>query len=192
MINRSLLLTLSVLFCATAFAQKVNTTALKQEAGDYLQKNYDTYKKSALQIWDYAELGYRDEKSSKELQQLLSSNGFKVEAGVAGIPTAFVATYGSGQPVIGILAEYDALPGLAQKAVPEKNGIENQKGGHGCGHHLFGVGSVSAGIAVKQLLESKKITGTVKVYGCPAEEGGGGKIYMVRAGLFNDVDAVVH
>jgi aminobenzoyl-glutamate utilization protein B len=111
---------------------------------------------------------------------------------VAGIPTAFVATYGTGSPVIGILAEYDALPGLAQEAIAEKKSIEGKAGGHGCGHHLFGTASVSAGIAIKKLMEEKKISGTIKVYGCPAEEGGSGKVYMVREGLFNNVDAVIH
>jgi aminobenzoyl-glutamate utilization protein B len=103
-----------------------------------------------------------------------------------------VATYGSGQPVIGILAEFDALPGLAQQAVPEKKGIAGQAGGHGCGHHLFGAASVAAGVSIKKLIEEKKLTGTIKVYGCPAEEGGSGKVYMVRAGLFNNVDVAIH
>jgi aminobenzoyl-glutamate utilization protein B len=157
-----------------------------------IQAKNDTYKQTALEIWNYAELGYKETKSSAVLQKLLKENDFKVEAGVAGIPTAFVATYGSGKPVIGILAEYDALPGLAQEAVPEKKTIEGQKGGHGCGHHLFGTASVAAGIAIKDLIASKKFTGTIKVFGCPAEEGGSGKVYMVREGLFNDLDAAIH
>jgi aminobenzoyl-glutamate utilization protein B len=115
-----------------------------------------------------------------------------VETGVADIPTAFVATYGSGTPVIGILAEFDALPGLSQEANPTKKSIDGKNAGHGCGHHLFGTASVSAGIAIKKLIEEKKLTGTIKVFGCPAEEGGSGKVYMVRAGLFNNVDAVIH
>ena len=150
------------------------------------------YKEVALKIWNYAELGYKEVKSSALLAETLRKEGFTVETGVAEIPTAFVATYGSGQPVIGILAEFDALPGLAQEAVPEKKSIQGQAGGHGCGHHLFGTASVEAGIEIKKLIEQKKITGTIKVYGCPAEEGGSGKVYMVRAGLFNNVDAVIH
>ena len=166
----------------------------KVKAGAILdiQQHYEEYKKTALQIWDYAELGYKEENSSALLQKLLKENGFAVEAGVADIPTAFVATYGSGKPVIGILAEYDALPGLSQQAVPEKKEIPGRIAGHGCGHHLFGTASVAAGIEVKKLIEEKKFTGTVKVYGCPAEEGGSGKVYMVRAGLFTDVDVVIH
>jgi aminobenzoyl-glutamate utilization protein B len=115
-----------------------------------------------------------------------------VEAGVCGMPTAFVATYGSGSPVLGILAEYDALPGLSQDTSSTKNPIANKNNGHGCGHHLFGTGSVASGIAIKQLLESGKIKGTIKIFGCPAEEGGSGKVYMVREGLFNNVDIVLH
>jgi aminobenzoyl-glutamate utilization protein B len=175
------------------FGQKpAANTALKEKALANLQASYDTYKQTALEIWKYAEVGYKEVQSSALLQKTLKENGFEVQAGVAEIPTAFVATYGSGQPVIGILAEYDALPGLAQEAVPEKKSIAGQKAGHGCGHHLFGVASVAAGIEIKKLIEEKKFSGTVKVYGCPAEEGGSGKVYMVRAGLFNDVDAVIH
>jgi aminobenzoyl-glutamate utilization protein B len=122
----------------------------------------------------------------------LQENGFSVEAGVAEIPTAFVASYGTGKPVIGILAEYDALPGLSQEAIPEKKPRPGKDAGHACGHHLFGTGSVAAGIEIKKLIEQKKINGTIKVFGTPAEEGGSGKVYMVRAGLFNDVDVVIH
>jgi aminobenzoyl-glutamate utilization protein B len=165
---------------------------MKATAVQNLQNAYDQYKNIALQIWNHAELGYKEVKSSALLQETLKKEGFSVEAGVAEIPTAFVATYGSGQPVIGILAEFDALPGLAQEAVPEKKSIAGKAGGHGCGHHLFGTASVAAGIEIKKLIEQKKLTGTIKVFGCPAEEGGSGKVYMVRAGLFNNVDAVVH
>lgn len=168
------------------------TDLLKTAALQDLQAGYETDKATALQIWKYAEVGYKEVKSSALHQQHLKEAGFQVEVGVAGIPTAFVATYGSGKPVIAILAEYDALPGLAQQANPEKTPIAGQDAGHGCGHHLFGTASVAAGIEIKKLIEAKKLTGTVKVFGCPAEEGGSGKVYMVRAGLFNDVDVAVH
>ncbi len=175
------------------YAQKpAPNAAIKEKALSDLQGSYDTYKNTALEIWKYAEVGYKEVQSSALLQKTLKENGFEVQAGVAEIPTAFVASYGSGKPVIGILAEYDALPGLAQEAVPEKKPIAGQKAGHGCGHHLFGTASVAAGIEIKKLIEEKKFTGTIKVYGCPAEEGGSGKVYMVRAGLFNNVDAVIH
>lgn len=176
------------------FAQTKTTAiqAIKDQTLSGIQARHDTYKQTALQIWNYAELGYKEVQSSTLLQNMLRENGFSIENGVAGIPTAFVATYGSGSPVIGILAEYDALPGLAQEALPEKKSIEGQKGGHGCGHHLFGTASVAAGIAIKDLIAAKKITGTIKVFGCPAEEGGSGKVYMVREGLFSDLDAAIH
>ena len=183
-----------LLFALTSNAQTKSNpieTLKEQTIAGIQAKNY-TYKQTALEIWNYAELGYKEKQSSALLQKLLKENGFTVEAGVAGIPTAFVASYGSGKPVIGILAEYDALPGLAQEAVPEKKSIEGQKGGHGCGHHLFGTASVAAGIAIKDLIAYKKFTGTIKVFGCPAEEGGSGKVYMVREGLFNDLDAAIH
>ena len=165
---------------------------LKNETAATIQSGYDAYKKIALSIWDYAELGFQENKSSTLLQTTLKDNGFTVEAGVAGMPTAFVATYGSGSPVIGILAEYDALPGLSQDNSPTKTPIATKNNGHGCGHHLFGAGSVATGIAIKKLLESGKIKGTIKVFGCPAEEGGSGKVYMVREGLFKNVDIAMH
>ena len=187
---------LSILFFGSGSAQKkpapVNNTAVKTEAITDIQSKYDDYKKIALQIWDYAEVGYKEVKSSALHQKTLQDNGFSIQAGVADIPTAFVATYGSGKPVIGILAEFDALPGLSQEATAEKKPIAGKDAGHGCGHHLFGTASVAAGIEIKKLIEEKKFSGTIKVFGCPAEEGGSGKVYMVRAGLFNDVDVVVH
>ncbi|MBC7722950.1 MAG: M20/M25/M40 family metallo-hydrolase, partial [Pedobacter sp.] len=161
-------------------AQKNNKTKandpLKNETAAIIQSGYDNYKKIALSIWDYAELGYKENKSSALLQNTLKENGFTVEEGVAGMPTAFVAIYGSGTPVIAILAEYDALPGLSQDNSTTKNPITNKNSGHACGHHLFGTGSVAAGIAIKKLLEKGKIKGTIKVFGCPAEEGGSGKV----------------
>lgn len=187
------ILSLAIAFTCTAQTKNNKSTdVLKNEAATSIQSGYDGYKKIALSIWDYAELGYKEEKSTALLQKTLKDNGFTVEAGVAGIPTAFVATYGSGTPVIGILAEYDALPGLSQDNSPVKTPAANHTSGHGCGHHLFGTGSVAAGIAVKKLLEKGEIKGTIKVYGCPAEEGGSGKVYMVREGLFNNVDIVLH
>src|SRR5215203_4282800 len=177
----------------TVFSQdKSNVEKWKEGSLKNIDSKHDQYKDVALQIWNYAEVGYKEIKSSALLQETLEDNGFDVKAGVAGIPTAFVASYGSGKPVIGILAEYDALPGLSQEATPEKKSIQGKNAGHACGHHLFGTASVAAGIEIKKLLEQKKFKGTIRVYGCPAEEGGSGKVYMVREGLFNDVDAVIH
>lgn len=146
----------------------------------------------ALQLWNWAEVGYQEEQSSARLQKELRDAGFSVRAGVAGMPTAFVAEYGSGKPVIAILAEMDALPGVSQAAIPERSPLRGRISGHACGHHLFGTGSTSAGIAVKNWLIANRRGGTIRVYGTPAEEGGAGKSYMVREGLFNDVDVALH
>jgi aminobenzoyl-glutamate utilization protein B len=189
-----------IFLSVNSFAQKKSKMDLatqqvianKEAVVNAINGAYEADKKTALQIWDYAEVGYKEIKSSALHVQNLRAAGFTVETGLADIPTSFVATYGSGSPVIGILAEFDALPGLAQTASPEKNTIEGKIAGHACGHHLFGTASVSAGIAIKELMASGKLKGTIKVYGCPAEEGGSGKVYMVRAGLFNGVDAVIH
>lgn len=172
-----------------AFSQK--GAAYKKQAITDIQAKYNDYKGIAVQIWNYAEVGYKEYKSSALLQKTLTDNGFTVQAGVAEIPTAFVATYGSGKPVIGILAEFDALPGLSQDSVPAKESLK-AAAGHGCGHNLFGTASTAAGIELSKLIAQKHLKGTIKVYGCPAEEGGSGKVYMVRAGLFNDVDVVIH
>ncbi|MGW9685883.1 amidohydrolase [Flagellimonas sp. 2504JD1-5] len=156
-----------------------------------LESKTEYYGDIAHQIWDLAEMGYLEEKSSALLQKTLSDEGFSIKKGVAGIPTAFIAEYGSGSPVIAILGEYDALPGLSQQAVAEKKSA-NKAAGHACGHHLFGTASSASTIAVKDWMRANKIQGTIRFYGCPAEEGGSGKVYMVREGLFNDVDVALH
>ncbi|MFZ2785587.1 MAG: amidohydrolase [Sediminibacterium sp.] len=191
--RKTVLLALCSLTLSGIHAQKtIPVAGIKTEAIQQLDGKYDSYKNLAHQIWGFAEVGYKEVKSTQLLQQTLKDNGFSVEAGVGEMPTAFVASYGSGKPVIAILAEYDALPGLSQDANPEKKPVAGLNSGHGCGHHLFGTASVAAGIEIKKLIEAKKLKGTVRVYGCPAEEGGSGKVYMVRAGLFKDVDVAVH
>lgn len=147
---------------------------------------------TARQLWEWAELGYQEERSTALLQERLRDAGFSVKAGVADIPTAFLAEFGSGEPVVGILAEFDALPGLSQDAVPERAPREVDAPGHACGHHLFGAGSVAAAVATARWLEESGTQGTLRVYGTPAEEGGAGKAYMARAGLFDDVDVALH
>jgi aminobenzoyl-glutamate utilization protein B len=146
----------------------------------------------ALEIWELAEVGYQEYESSALLQEELRSAGFRVEAEVAGMPTAFVAEWGSGAPIIGILAEFDALPGITQSVSPERAPLPERDAGHACGHHLFGTGSVGGAIAAKAWLEATGTPGTIRLYGTPAEEGGAGKVYMVREGLFADVDVVLH
>jgi aminobenzoyl-glutamate utilization protein B len=169
------------------------TFAQKQDiAINHIDANTSVYADAAMQIWNFAELGYQETKSSTLLQKILKDAGFKITTGVAGMPTAFIAEYGSGEPVIGILGEFDALPGLSQEAIPEEKPVTSGAPGHGCGHHLFGAGSAAAAFAVAEWLTKTKAKGTIRYYGTPAEEGGGGKTYMVKAGLFKDVDAVLH
>lgn len=139
-------------------------------------------------IWGYAETALTETKSSKALADYAQRQGFKVQRGVAGMPTAFIASYGSGRPIIGILGEFDALPGLSQKVGTTKSALAKGKPGHGCGHNMFGPGSLGAALAIKEMIQNGKIKGTIRFYGTPAEETIGGKIYMARAGLFNDLD----
>ncbi len=168
-------------------ADKQKTSTIKA-----LDNKKDHYFGLAMKIWDYAEVGYQEEKSAKVLMDELESNGFTLEKGVAEMPTSFVASYGSGKPIIALLGEYDALPGVSQTKAPIKEKRKDVNAGHACGHHLFGVGSAAAAITVKEWMIKNKVKGTIRFYGTPAEEGGAGKVYMVRAGLFDDVDAVLH
>ena len=156
-------------------------SAQKQSMLESIQKREAATWDMALKIWDLAEPGYQEFGSSKLLADSLEQAGFRVERGVAEIPTAFTATYGQGSPVIGIMGEYDALPGLSQEAVAERMPRERNNYGHGCGHHLFGAASASAAIAVAEQIKAGQLKGTVRFYGCPAEEGGSGKAFMVRA-----------
>lgn len=142
-------------------------------------------------IWAMAETAFQETGSSKLLADYAEANGFAVERGVAGIPTAFVATYGTGRPVISVLGEFDALPGISQKAQPDKEPLNPGAAGHGCGHNLFGTASLASAIAIKELIESGKLKGTVKFLGTPAEEKFFAKIWMVQAGLWDDVDVNV-
>jgi aminobenzoyl-glutamate utilization protein B len=157
-----------------------------------LDARAEHYGEVSRKIWDFAEVGYKEVKSAALLRDELRAAGFAIVENVAEIPTAFTAQAGSGRPVIGILGEYDALPGLYQEAAPRKRPLRSTTPGHGCGHNLFGTASAAAAIASAQWLAEKKLAGTVRFYGCPAEEGGGGKIYMARAGAFADCDVVLH
>lgn len=170
---------------AAVFAQDSNDVV------DLIDSRYESTAKIARDIWEYAEVGYQETKSSNLLQATLNAEGFSIQAGVAKIPTAFVAIYGSGEPVIAILAEFDALPGINQDSVPTRLLIDEKAAGHACGHNLFAAGSIGAAIAVKHWLEESGSSGTLKLLGTPAEEGGSGKVYMVRDGLFDDVDVAL-
>ncbi len=166
--------------------------AAEYDTQAFLDARFDETARLARALWEYAEVGYQEERSSALLQAALAAEGFDVQAGVAGMPTAFVASYGGSGPVIAILAEFDALPGINQDAVPRRSPIEGKGAGQACGHNLFGAGSVSAAIAIRHWLEETGSPGTVRLYGTPAEEGGSGKVYMVRDGLFDDVDIALH
>ncbi|MGB5553268.1 MAG: amidohydrolase [Flavobacteriaceae bacterium] len=185
--NRTLILLTSFIF-----AFQFSTA---QKKADVIIKNLDDkseqYGAIAQSIWELAEMGYQEEKSSALLQKTLSDAGFFIKTGVAGIPTAFIAEFGSGAPIIAIMGEYDALPGLSQEAVAEKKSA-GKAAGHACGHHLFGTASTAAAIATKDWMVANNTKGTIRFYGTPAEEGGSGKVYMVREGLFNDVDIALH
>ncbi|MDP3717476.1 MAG: amidohydrolase [Acidobacteriota bacterium] len=163
----------------------------KSAAFGWVDANAPVLNRVNRNIWTWAETGLEETKSSEELQSLLRANGFAIEAGVAGMPTAFVASYGTGRPVIGILAEFDALPGLSQDASPERTNRAGASAGHGCGHSVFGTASSGGAIAIKQALASGAIKGTVKLFGTPAEETGIGKTYMLREGMFKGVDAML-
>jgi len=142
-------------------------------------------------IWELAELGLIEFGSSKLLADELEKHDFRVERGIAGMPTAFIATWGKTKPVIGIMGEYDALPGLSQRSEPRKMPLELGKPGHGCGHNIHGTSGMAAAIAVKKALERYGLKGTVRFYGCPAEENFSGKVFMVRDGYFSNVDAAL-
>jgi len=183
-----------VLIALTVFALPHSVRAdAKADLAAAIDRRADESWTIAKQIWEWAEPGYQETRSAKLLADTLERAGFRVERGVAGIPTAFTATIGQGKPVIGILGEYDALPGLSQQAVPEQLSRDDGNSyGHACGHHLFGTASMAAAIALGEQLAKTKQPGTIRFYGCPAEEGGAAKTFMVRDGLFADCDAVLH
>ena len=141
-------------------------------------------------VWEYAEIGFKEFQSAKALTDVLKAEGFAVEEGVAGIPTAFVASWGEGKPIIGLLGEYDALPALKHAAGDPVESTEIvSENGHGCGHNLLGAGALGAAVAVKDYMQAHGLKGTIRYYGCPGEEFGSGKMFMARAGLFDDLDA---
>ena len=184
---KKLLLLVCYFILLPTFSQK-KITKNKQRIIKSIESHQQEMIALSDEIWAIAETAFEENKSAKLLADYAEKQGFKVERGVAEIPTAFVATYGSGKPVISILGEFDALPGISQKAQPTKAALNEGAAGHGCGHNLFGVGSLGAAVAVKELIESGQIKGTVKFFGTPSEEKFFGKIWMVRAGLWDDVD----
>ncbi len=166
-----------------------NKKAIKKEVIASVETQKDELITVSDKIWAAAEIAFQEKVSSQTLIDYARANGFDVEVGVAETPTAFVATYGSGKPVIGILGEFDALPGISQKTVPEKTPFKEGAAGHGCGHNMYGTASLGAAVAIKNLIAEGKLKGTVKFFGTPAEEKFFGKLWMARAGLFDDLDA---
>lgn len=164
---------------------------LKEIALKWISENETRLIEISDKIWEYAELGLIEFKSSRLLADEFEGCGFSVEREVAGMPTAFVATYGSGKPVIGIMGEYDALPGLSRRVVPWEEPLKLGAPGHGCGHNIYGTSGMAAAIAVKRAMETGEIGGTIKFFGCPAEENFSGKVFMVRDGVFDGLDAVI-
>ena len=189
---RSILPALSACLLMACAATPAWPDAAESAALEEARNQAELTSELSSKLWEWAEVGYQEEKSSALLQQTLADEGFTVTPGVAGIPTAFMAEYGSGGPVIALLAEMDALPGINQAASPDREEVDGKGAGHACGHNLFGAGSVSAAVAIRHWLEDTGTPGRIRVYGTPAEEGGSGKVYMVRAGLFNDVDIAMH
>jgi aminobenzoyl-glutamate utilization protein B len=171
-----------------SIAQEMNPSANKKAVLASVEKHQGELIRLSNQIWGFAETAMKETKSSKVLADYAQEQGFKVTRGIAEIPTAFIAEYGSGLPIIGVLGEFDALPGLSQKAQPTKEALNNGAAGHGCGHNMFGAGSLGAALAIKELIAAGKLKGTIRFYGTPAEEDLAGKVYMARAGLFNDLD----
>lgn len=160
----------------------------KQDVVSIVDRHADELISLSDQIWAFAETALKECNSSQILSDYAEQQGFTVVRGVAGLPTSFIASYGSGKPIIGVLGEFDALPGLSQKAIPEKEALMEGKPGHGCGHNLLGVGGIGAALAIKEMIKQGKLNGTIRFYGTPAEETYGGKAYMARAGLFSDLD----
>ncbi len=199
----TLFLSLLFLFSIFAYSEKAKEdplllkvkpaelTPLKKEAFSWLDTNMAELAKINEKIWSYAEVAMEEYESAELLASYLEKKGFKVTRGVASMPTAFVAVYGSGEPVIGILAEYDALPGLSQKPVPSKQPVEEGKPGHGCGHNIFGTASTAAAVAMKEVMEKQKLSGTIKLFGCPAEETVVGKVFMARDGVFDGLSCCI-
>jgi aminobenzoyl-glutamate utilization protein B len=186
--KKSLLILVVITSCGVVTAQKQKTNPNKAAVIQSVEKHREELIKLSDQVWAFAETALKETQSAKVLADYAEAQGFKVTRGVAGMPTAFIAEFGSGRPIIGIMGEYDALPGISQKAQTTREALSPGAAGHGCGHNLFGAGSLGAAVAVKELLQAGKLKGTIRFYGTPAEEAVGGKIYMVREGLFNDLD----
>jgi aminobenzoyl-glutamate utilization protein B len=181
-----------LLLAAPAGAQESATrpglAALRATVWASVDAHGEELKGLSNRIWRFAETSLKENRSSEALAAYIEQQGFTVERGVADIPTAFVARYGEGKPVVGILAEFDALPGISNRAVASQTPLSRGSGGHGCGHNLFAAGSAGAAVAAKEALEAHGLSGTIVLFGCPAEETVIGKVYMAKAGVFDGLD----
>ncbi len=186
--NRRLIIAFTIAVTHLLPAVATASEELKQQAVASVDRQAERMIDLSQQIWEFAETALHEHQSAAALANYAEEQGFEVERGVAGMPTAFIASYGKGKPIIGIMGEYDALPGLSQTPTSFKQAHEEGAAGHGCGHNLFGPGSLGAAVAIKELIQAGKLKGTIRFYGTPAEEAVGGKLYMVREGLFDDVD----
>ncbi|MEA1785844.1 amidohydrolase [Arenibacter sp. GZD96] len=185
--SNTFLILLASFICITALGQQ-KVSKNKRAVIASVEKHQENLIHLSDQIWAFAETALLETNSAQVLADYAEKQGFRVQRGVAEMPTAFIAEYGSGKPIIGIMGEYDALPGLSQKALPTKEPLHLGAPGHGCGHNMFGPGSLGAAVAIKELIAEGKLKGTIRFYGTPAEEDLAGKVYMGRAGLFDDLD----
>ncbi len=156
---------------------------LEKNALRYLEEKSKLLQKMAQDIWEHPQLGGQETYAVKLITEELTKAGFTIEENIGGIPTAFVASWGKGRPIIGILGEYDALPGLSQQVLSQKKPVQEGAPGHGCGHNLLGVASLGTALAIKEAMEKEGINGTIRYYGCPAEETLIGKVFMAREGV---------
>ncbi len=186
--------TLLGLLLSAAVAVPVNAAVAPEEVVSAVEKVAPVIEEVGTKVWEFSEQSLLEVKSSKYLKDVLKKNGFKITSEkTANVPTAFIAEYGQGKPILGIMLEYDALPGLGNEPVPAKQPRKDGvTAGHGCGHNLIGSGALGAAVAMKNLMQDKKIPGTLRVYGGAAEESEGAKVYMAREGVFKDVDAMLH
>ena len=161
----------------------------KQDMIEWIEEHREAFIEMADRIWEYAEISHREFKSARLQAEYLEAQGFSIQPEPAGLKTAFIAEWGAGKPVIGFIGEYDALEGLSQQRKPTPEPVQPGAPGHGCGHNLLGVGCLASAVAIRRWLESTGHPGTVRYYGCPAEENTYGKTFMARAGVFDDLDA---
>jgi aminobenzoyl-glutamate utilization protein B len=200
--HRAIRQTVILSWCLCLWSCALNSRSLAQEtdrskwfanSDRWLSEHATELTSINRHLWSHPEVGLQEHKAAERLTRFLEESGFKIERGVAGMPTAFVAEKGRGHPVIAILAEYDALPGMSQAAVPDRRAREDgNDAGHACGHSLFGTASTGAAVAAAIVASQAGLPGTIRLYGTPAEETLIGKVYMTQAGLFKDVDAVLH